>query len=234
MDATTSSRVRANDFVTSLIRIIYIDEKKALDHTHIRRHYNELLSRIKNLFNKREGRFHGSRRFLQLFRLLRAATKPGYARIRERYVDTRVAVIQARSEYVADMTGVDPTHRIKKKSPCKRMIVMTSFSSYSIFRDDGHCSDERFPGKWIDRAGLISSASGSGSVRWLVTAAFLKISWLYKVGWQCRDWSSTWRSKLSTNPSKLLEQFGRSTRWYVRVSIDPGPGHFEQFLRRYG
>lgn len=77
-------------------------------------------------------------------------------------MDTRVAVIQARSEYVADMAGVDPTHRIKKKSPCNRM---TSFSSYSIFRDDGHCSDERFPDKWIDRAGLISSASGSGSVR---------------------------------------------------------------------
>lgn len=132
MDATTSSRVRANDFVTSLICIIYIDEKKALDHTHIRRHYNELLSRIKNLFNKREGRFHGSRRFVRLFRLLRVATKPGYARIRQRYVDTRVAVIQARSEYVADMAGVDPTHRIKKKSWCNRTIFMTSFSSYSI------------------------------------------------------------------------------------------------------
>lgn len=63
-------------------------------------------------------------------------------------MDTCVAVIQARSEYVADMAGVDPTHRIKKKSSCKRMIVMTSFPSYGIFRDDGHCSDERFPGKW--------------------------------------------------------------------------------------
>lgn len=123
MDATTWSRVRANDFVTSLICIIYIDEKKALDHTRIRRHYNELLSRIKNLFNKREGRFHGSRRFVRLFRLLRVATKPSYARIRERYVNTRAAVIQARSEYVADLAGVDPIHRIKKKSLRPRFLV---------------------------------------------------------------------------------------------------------------
>lgn len=37
------------------------------------------------------------------------------------------------------------------------MLDMASSSSYSLFRDARRCLDQRFPGKWIDRAALISS-----------------------------------------------------------------------------
>lgn len=65
---------------------------------------------------------------------------------------------------------------------------MTLFWSYSLFYDARHYLDQRFPGKWTGRVGLISwlapSLDGPESMRLFVMGTF-KISRFYYFSCLC-------------------------------------------------